>query len=136
MMKYRYDAWEEDSGFDAVADVTPDDENCSICLQSITNPMGQECYLNHVNMWLMSQGMSEIEIEIIRKYIKKRLPKNNLNREMCVTCGNEYLSVCSYCFVLLVSRVLSEFSFARSFEEDFEYMFSYKGVERDEFGRF
>ena len=110
-------------------DMSLNDGDCAVCLQPITNPMGAECYLKHVDMWLTSQGMSTIESQIVRAHIKKKLPQNNPNTETCFTCGKEHLSVCSYCFVFAATNVLRELNFARNFEEDFDYIFSYKGGE-------
>jgi len=126
MGNYHYE--EEDEGdFGGELSATLSDGDCVLCLQPITNPMGEKCYLKHLEMWLVSQGMNEIESGIVGDHVEKRLPRNNPNRELCVTCGKEYLSVCSYCFVFVASEVLRKLSFARNFEEDFEYMFSYKG---------
>jgi len=71
--------------------------------------------------------MSVIEAKIVISHIKKRLPVSYNNTGVCVICGKEVLEVCSYCFVLIASSVLRELNFARNFEEDFEYIFSYKG---------
>ena len=126
-MRNRYCREDGENDFERAFGVTYADGNCPICLQPITNPMGTECYLKHVDMWLDSQGMSSIESQIVKAHIRKRLPRNDLNSDVCVTCGKEHLSVCSYCFVFVASKVLRELNFARDFEKDFEYMFSYKG---------
>lgn len=131
MMEYRYNEWGEDADVGVMSNGALGDEGCSICLHPISNPIGEECYLRHLETWLDSQGLNKFEIRKIRGEIKKRLPKNNSNQERCIACGNEYLSICSYCFVFLVSDILSKFSFARNFEEDFNAIFSYKGGEYD-----
>jgi len=118
---------EDEGDFGGRFSVTSSDGDCILCLQPITNPMGEDCYLKHLEIWLVSQGMSEVESGIVRDYVQRRLPGNDLSGETCVTCGREHLSICSYCFVFVASGVMRDLSFARSFEEDFEYMFSYRG---------
>ena len=127
MMEYEHNVWGEDADVGVTADGVLGDEDCSVCLHPITNPIGTDCYLKHVEMWLVSQGMSYAESKVVKDNIKKRLPKNNSNQEMCVVCGKEHLSICSYCFVFLVSSILNKLGFAEKFEEDFEEVFSYKG---------
>jgi hypothetical protein len=131
MIKEEYDNLGEDSYFGDMGHMACENESCSVCLQPITNPIGQECYLNHVDMWLVSHDINDNYRRIVKAHIKKRLPKNNMNSEMCFVCGKESLSLCSYCFVFLVSSVLSSLNFDKSFIEDFEYLFSYKGKEED-----
>lgn len=104
-------------------------ENCSVCLHMISNPICIDCYLNHVTMWLVGEGMSYANSRIICNEVKKKLPWNNSNEERCVVCGEGYLGVCSYCFVFITSQVLGSFSFSSDFEDGFRHVFSYKGGE-------
>jgi hypothetical protein len=131
-MEYEYNVWGEDAEPGVMNDGSLGDEVCSICLYPITNPMGEKCYIKHLKMWLGSNGMNDYNIKTIVARIKKRLPVNNNNHDMCISCGKEHLSICSYCFVFSASKVLNDLGFAKHIEEDFEYMFSYKGEEYGE----
>jgi hypothetical protein len=101
-------------------------ESCVFCLQPITNPMCADCYLRHLHLWLISKGMSDIESEIVVRHVKNKLPKDGSSHENCIVCGRE-LTICSYCFVFIAGLVMRDLKFSKDFEEDFEYMFSYKG---------
>lgn len=122
-MEDEYDISLEGVDLNSDSNVVLKDGSCSVCLYPITNPMCSGCYLKHVELWLHSQGMSSSEIQVVRAHIEKRLPENDFNKGTCVTCNENNLSVCSYCFVLVASIVLNKLNFAR----DFEDMFSYKG---------
>lgn len=101
------------------------EENCQICLQPITNPICSECYIKHVDNWLVSQGMGPVERNIVISRIRRALPRESLNPHLCVSCLDGYLSLCSYCFFFKTLNILRELGFSDRFLESFEEIFSY-----------
>jgi len=100
-------------------------ENCQVCLHPITNPICSDCYLKHIENWLVSQGMHSIERSIVLSKIRKMLPEDGANPHLCVSCLVEHLSLCSYCFFFKAQNILEELNFSEEFLETFEEIFSY-----------
>ena len=84
---------------------------CSICSHVISHPICERCYLKHVNYWLNEIDVREGEKKEINKEIKRVLFHESMNEDTCIICRQESLSVCSYCFFLQTSWILTDYGF-------------------------
>ncbi len=102
-------------------------EDCILCLQPITNPVCEGCYEEEVDEFLKSMGFNKNARSVVLDEISKKMPQEGLNEEKCILCGEDYLSVCSYCYFNISMRALRELNFHEDFIEYFSMIFSYEG---------
>ena len=98
---------------------------CVQCYESITNPICEECHLKEIKHWLEDRKLSGLTKSIIISAIKAAMPKESINENKCILCGNNTLSTCSYCFFLISARVLKELNLSRELVEEFLETFNY-----------
>ena len=99
-------------------------EVCEVCLQPITHPICNECYIKHVKYWLRDLD-KEIDKEKVLKNIRKAIARDSLNETECVICGKQEVSMCSYCTFLKISRVLVKLDFPDKDKTNFEEIFNH-----------
>jgi hypothetical protein len=99
--------------------------NCIICLEPITNPVCIECYLKEINSWLQENIENKITRQIILLSIINKIPKTPFKKDLCILCGKNEVTTCSYCFFLKTLEILKKLELSRetmnSFKETFNY---------------
>ncbi len=100
-------------------------ELCTQCYQGITNPVCTKCHTKQLALWLNDNCVNpKIIFYIIRK-IKKDFVPNCKNRELCILCNKEILSLCTYCYFFKIENALNSLNFAESSIEKFLEIFNY-----------
>lgn len=99
--------------------------SCVICLEPITNPVCLNCYLKEINVWAQEEIPSDIKRKFLLLSILERIPENYFEKDICILCGNEEVTICSYCFFLKTLEILKKLDFPErtinSFRETFNY---------------
>jgi hypothetical protein len=60
---------------------------CVQCYDSITNPVCEECHMNHVAKWLEESPLSNKARTGLMNEIQASLPKEAMNENICILCG-------------------------------------------------
>ena len=95
-------------------------------MEVITNPVCTNCYLRQVNLWLKKMNITTIPRNIILSKIKQTTQYETTNSETCILCNKEEITLCSYCFFAMSTRVLMELNFPEEIIQVFDAEFSYK----------
>lgn len=99
---------------------------CPNCFEIITDPICINCYTKHISYWLNDNFSNTMAKEIIMKNLLRVLSTESLNDNKCILCGNNAIDLCSYCFSIKASSVLTKLNIPDSFVEDFEFLFTDK----------
>lgn len=98
---------------------------CVQCYEPITNPVCEECHTKHVETWLQDQELTRGKKAEILAEIKRALPEEAMNENVCILCGKRTLSTCSYCFFLVSAKAIKKAGIInttlRNFLETFNY---------------
>jgi hypothetical protein len=100
--------------------------SCVICEDSITDPICRSCYIKQTTILLNDLKVHSIAKEIILNKIKDKFPIETLNNTECILCKRDTVTICSYCFSLILSSVLRELNFTENLIENF-----YPGLNQD-----
>lgn len=103
-------------------------ENCSVCLEPISNPICINCYLKEIYSWMQGMKIREIPRNVILEIIRRKLNIDTNNETRCILCYKGYVGICSYCFFSTVERILKELNFSKKLLESFEEIFNYNLV--------
>lgn len=95
--------------------------SCVICEDSISDPVCRGCYLKQIGILLNDFHLHEIAAEIILKKIKDTFSISNLNNTKCILCEREKVTMCRYCFSIILRNILRELNFTEDLIEDFGY---------------
>ena len=110
---------------------TMENENCVLCLESITNPICSDCYLEQINSFLNYIGINPDYSCFIIDLIKKRVYTDSLNSEKCIKCGKT-LTICSYCIFFKARIIFQELNLGEDFIEFFQNTFNYAVEEQNQ----
>ena len=99
---------------------------CVQCYDTITNPVCEECHMKHVARWLKDSPLDIKEKRELMCEIKASLPQEAMNENICILCGKNTLSVCSYCFFLDAARVIKKRINSKIALQSFLAMFDYQ----------
>lgn len=100
--------------------------SCINCFQNITNPICTRCYTKHIKLWLEDNRIEEEIINQVMLKIRDNVGKEDLNELDCIICGNEAVSLCTYCYFFKIESLLIKFNFSDSLIQDFQETFNYK----------
>ena len=100
-------------------------EQCGICLHTITNPIGNECYLEQIDEGLKNIHIEKRERNKIIQKIHVRLP-DTLNETECICCRNENVNICSYCLLQIAKSVVAKSKLPRDAIEYLHVRFDYE----------
>jgi len=96
---------------------------CVGCYEPITNPLCEECHIKQIKIWLEEQALTRSKkIEIIA-VIKRALPKEVMNKNICILCRKHALSIWSYYFFLVSARVLKKLGVRQAILKNFLEIF-------------
>jgi len=99
--------------------------SCIVCEDSISDPVCRSCYIKQIGILLNDLHLHEIAGEIILNKIKGKFPISNLNNTKCILCGREKVTMCRYCFSIILTNILRELNFTEDLIEDFGYNSEY-----------
>ena len=99
-------------------------ENCVTCLQPITNPICEGCFIRQVDSWLKSIDMTLISRGVIVSKLVSNISPESMNEQECIICGRN-VDLCSYCFVSKTSRLFKKIGLSEEFVQNFQAIFSY-----------
>ena len=84
------------------------ESHCTICLESITDPVCTYCYIKQVRMWFNDLKIDPIFKKFAINKIKNKLLFEGVSEIDCILCGSENVDVCFYCFGFMTVQVLRE----------------------------
>ncbi len=107
--------------------------SCIVCGDSISDPVCRRCYINQIEILLNDFKVHSIINEIILKKIKDKFPIETLNNTECILCHREDVSICCYCFSIILNDILRELNFTEDIIENFGYnpMYEENSLERE-----
>lgn len=99
---------------------------CAICKYSITDPICPSCYTRQTLIIL-----KDLKIDsMIRQFIKNKLKHSEhletLNDTECILCKQGTVTLCGYCFSVILIRILRELNFPEELIENFQYNARYE----------
>lgn len=98
---------------------------CTVCEDSISDPVCRNCYIKQVGILLNDLNLHEIAIEIILNKIKDDFPISNINNTRCILCGKEKVTMCRYCFSIILRNILRELNFTENSINNMGYNLAY-----------
>jgi hypothetical protein len=104
------------------------DNSCVVCNYPITDPICGRCYIKEVKAKLNDFGMHPLAIEVLICKLKKKVFIETSNQEICILCGKENLTLCRYCFSIILGKVLRELNFPEKLIRDMGYIEEEKSV--------
>jgi hypothetical protein len=114
-------------------------EKCIGCFHVITEPVCKDCYLRQFKMWLEDGVSNNRFTKDVVIDVKKSFGHESNNESMCVLCGRENVSVCTYCYFSNVRNLLERSGMSEEILEGFLEMFNYylynDNEEKGYFGR-
>jgi hypothetical protein len=105
---------------------------CVVCEDSISDPVCRSCYLKQIGVLLNDLHLHEITVEIILKKIKSNFPTSNLNDTKCILCRRENVTLCRYCFSIILKNILRELNFTEDLIKNFGYDPMYEEISLEE----
>ena len=99
---------------------------CVSCYDTITNPVCEACHQREVSIWLKDVGIDSKTSKHIIEEIKESMPEEAMNENICILCGRNTLSTCSYCFFLASAKVLKKLHIDHKLIEYFLQSFNYR----------
>ena len=104
---------------------------CANCFHTISNPVCPDCFIGEISSWIYELDISS---EIRRKVLEK-LPAIVLEADrypadiQCIFCKSDEVSLCSYCLLLKVKKIIEDVfiddeadpTFLKQFEDLFNY---------------
>lgn len=94
---------------------------CMMCEYSITDPMCGKCYLRQLAVILEDSKMHPLAINIILQKMQGKILIETTNEATCILCRKENLTLCRYCFTLILMNILRDLNMPEDFIRNFEY---------------
>jgi hypothetical protein len=79
-----------------------DQDSCVVCDYPITDPVCMECYIRETIAKLHDLKIPEIMCNFVKSKLRKMVSLGDSNDSFCIGCGRERVSVCRYCFSLIL----------------------------------
>lgn len=95
--------------------------SCILCGDSISDPLCRGCYINQIKIILNDLNLNEIVNEIILNKIKDIFPSESLNDTECIICKKDNVTICRYCFSIILTNILEELNFTEEMIENFGF---------------
>ena len=99
--------------------------SCATCGDSITDPICRNCYIKQTQILLQDLKINPMIKNFIFNKIKKEYPIDTLNDTECILCKKESVTLCRYCFSVILMKILSEINFPEDLIEIFRYKSPY-----------
>ena len=94
---------------------------CILCEDSISDPVCRSCYINQIGSLLYTFKIHPLINTIILRKIKKKFPIDTLNNMGCILCQREKVTMCRYCFSIILNNILRELNFSEDLIENFGF---------------
>jgi len=94
---------------------------CILCGDSISDPVCRGCYLKQTEILLNDLNLPEIANEVILRKIKNNFPTENLKSTECVLCRKDNVTICRYCFSIMLTNLLRELNLSENLIKRFNY---------------
>ena len=94
---------------------------CVICDDTISDPVCRSCYVRQTEILLNDLNLNELSKKIILKKIKNKFPLETLNKINCILCAKENVSICRYCFSIILTSTLRSANFTEDSIENFGF---------------
>lgn len=95
--------------------------SCAVCGDSITDPVCRRCYIKQTLILLNDLKVNSMVNGIISSKIKNKFPIETSNDTECILCKKENVTLCRYCFSVMLINILREMNFTENLIENFEY---------------
>ena len=95
--------------------------SCVTCGDSVTDPVCRNCYIKQTRVLLNDLEVNTRISNFIFDKIKDRFPIENTSYTRCILCRKENVTLCRYCFSILLIKILRELNFTEDLIENFEY---------------
>jgi len=95
--------------------------SCIMCKYSISDPICRNCYIKQTEILLNDLELPEMVTVIISNKLKKKVPIETLNDMGCILCKRENVSMCRYCFSIILTNILRELNFTEELINNFKY---------------
>ena len=98
---------------------------CTICLESITNPLCPTCFSKHIILWLRDKNIPKNKLDLIKKKLINIIKKSEeyYSENYCIICGVKKVNLCTYCITEKTKKIMQENinkSTNKAFKEDFD----------------
>jgi len=103
-----------------------DSNSCAICKYPITDPVCRGCYIKQTKASLQDLEMNSVTINFILNKVKNTLNAETLNDTECILCKKDNVSVCGYCFSVILTKTLKELNFTDDMIENFQHQSGYE----------
>ena len=100
--------------------------SCVICDDYISDPVCRSCYIKQINVLLNDLEIHPVASEIILDKIKNKFPIESLNDTECILCNKDNISICRYCFSIILKNILEELNLPEDLIEYFGYSSMYR----------
>jgi len=100
--------------------------SCVLCGYSITDPVCKGCYIKQTRALLQDLKISYIIKDFISIKLKKVQIKETLNDSECILCEKDTVSICRYCFSLILIRIMREINAPENLINNFKYNPTYE----------
>ena len=94
---------------------------CILCEDSIYDPVCRSCYIKQIKVLVNDFKFHPMAKEIILKKIKNKFPIETLNNFECILCQSENVTMCRYCFSIILRNILRELNFTEDLIEEFGF---------------
>ncbi len=98
-----------------------DSNSCAICGYPITDPVCRNCYIKQTEVLLNDKKLHPTANEILLSKIKNKFPMETLNDTECILCRRENVTICGYCFSVILMRTFRELNFSERFIKNLGY---------------
>lgn len=99
---------------------------CVSCYQGISNPICEKCHTKQLAVWLNDYDANPKIITNIIRRMRKSFSIEKANDALCIICGTELVSICTYCYFFKVDKVLQTLNLPEETIENFLEIFNYK----------
>ncbi len=102
--------------------------SCSKCGYTITDPLCPKCYMKQTKAILKDLNINPMINELISAKLKTAISVETMNEITCISCKKENVTLCRYCFSILLTRILQELNFPENLMKEFEYNRSFEDI--------
>ena len=95
--------------------------SCIVCADSISDPVCRSCYLKQIEILLDDFKLHPIVREITLGKLKDKFPLESLHDMECILCRRETVTMCRYCFSIILRDILRELNFTEDLIEEFGF---------------
>jgi hypothetical protein len=98
--------------------------SCVVCQDSISDPVCKSCYIKQLKVLLNDFKIHPTAREIILRKIKNKFftsPLDDTGETKCILCQRENVTMCRYCFSVILRDTLRELGFTKDSIEEFGF---------------